>query len=77
MYSGLSCLDVTDPMAEDWETSRLDGKCASQVGNVYHRPVFFQVRSVISVAGLSGGEFLVLKHYTMASFSKQDGYSIG
>ena len=40
-------------MAEDSETSRLDGKCASQVGYVYNRPVSFQAGSV-SVAGLSG-----------------------
>ena len=26
-------------MAEDWEISRLDRKCPSQVGNVYNKPV--------------------------------------
>ena len=41
-------------MIEDWETSCLDGKCASQVGNVYDRPVSFQVWTV-SVDGLPGG----------------------
>ena len=44
------------------KTSRfLDGKCTSQVGSVYVRPVYFQVRSV-SVAGLSGGGVLVPNH---------------
>ena len=36
-----------------------NGKCASQGGYVYDRPVCFQVWSV-SVAGLSGGGVLVL-----------------
>ena len=33
----LLCNWLTDPMFEDWETSHLDGKCPSQVGNVYDR----------------------------------------
>ena len=63
-------------MAEDWETSRLDMKCASQVGYVYDKLVSFQVWSV-SVAGLSGGGVLILKQDLMGSFSRQDGNSVG
>ena len=66
----LSCLDVTDHMAKDWETSRLDGKCPSQVSYVYDRPVCFQVRS-LSVHGLSGGGVLELYHDSLGSFSRQ------
>ena len=46
--------------AQNWETSRLDRKCPSQVCYVYDRPVCFQVQSV-SVHRLSGGGVLVLK----------------
>ena len=63
-------------MPEDWKTSRLDGKCASQVGYVYDRPVCFQVWSV-SVASLSGDGVLVLKQDRRGSFSRQDGYIVG
>ena len=63
-------------MAEDWETSCLDGKCASQVDYVYDIPVCLQVRSV-SVAGLSGGGILVLNQDRTGSFSRQDGNSVG
>ena len=54
-------------MVEDWETSRLDGKCPSQVGNVYDRPVFFQVR-LVYVVGLSGSGVLVLNQDRTAFF---------
>ena len=57
-------------------SSRLDGKCPSQVGYVYDRPVCFQVRSVI-VASLSGCGVLVLNQDKTASYSRQDVYSIG
>ena len=63
-------------MVEDWETFRLDGKCPSQVINVYDRPVSFQVWSV-HVSGLSGGGVLVLNNDRQASSSRQDGNSIG
>ena len=49
-------------MAEEWKSSHLDGKCASQVGYVYDRLVSFQV--------------LVLKQDRMGSFSIQDSYSV-
>ena len=57
-------------MVEDWETP-------SQVGKLfYDRPVCFQLWSV-SIDGLSGGGVLVNNHNRTASFSRQDGYSIG
>ena len=62
-------------MSEDWEASRLDERCASQVGYVNDRPVCFQVQSV-SVAGLSGGGVLVPNQDMMGSFSRQDSYSV-
>ena len=46
-------------MVVHWETSRLDGKCASQVGYVYDKPVSFQVW-LVNVAGLSAAKVLVL-----------------
>ena len=48
-------------MVQDWETSHLDGKCPSQVGNVY----------------MTGGGVLVLNHNRPGSSSRQDGNSIG
>ena len=56
-------------MVEDWEISRLDGKCPSQVGYVYDRSVCFQVQ-LVSVAGLSGGGVLVLNQDRTARFFK-------
>ena len=61
-------------MSEDWETYCLEGKCASQVGYVYDRPVCFQVQSVI-VPSLSGGGDLVLKQD--GKFFMKDGNSVG
>ena len=63
-------------MVEDWETSHLDGKCLSQVSYVYDRPVCFQVW-LVSVVSLSGGGVLVLNQDRTASFSRQDGNSVG
>ena len=63
-------------MVEDWETSHPDRKCPSQVSYVYDRTVSFKARPV-SVYGLSGGGVLVLNQDRMASFSRQDGNSIG
>ena len=63
-------------MVEDWETSRLDGKCPSQVGYVYDRPVCFHVQSVC-VDGLSGGGVLELNQDRMAHSFRQDGNSTG
>ena len=63
-------------MVEDWETSRLDGKCPSQVGNVCDMPVSFQLRSVY-LTGLSGGGVLALYQDRTTSSSRQDGKSIG
>ena len=61
-------------MIEDKEISCLEGKCPSQVGYVYDRPVSFQVWLVF-VDGLLVGEVLVLDR--MASSSRQDGNSTG
>ena len=47
-----------------------------QVRSVYDMLVCFQLRSV-SVDSLSEGGVLVLNQDTMASFFKQDGYSLG
>ena len=47
-------------MVEDWDTSRLDGKCPSQVSDVYNRPVCFQV-CLVNVHGLPGGGVQVLQ----------------
>ena len=63
-------------MVEDLETSHLGTNCPSQVGNVYNRPVSFQILSVC-VDSLLGGGVLVLNHYRTASCSRQDGNSTG
>ena len=63
-------------MVEDLATSCLDGKCPSQVGNVYHRPVSFYIWSVCAYS-LSGGGVLLINRDRPGSFSRQDGYSIG
>ena len=57
---------------EDYETLHLDGKCPSQVGNVYNRPVSFQVRSACMYI-LSGGGVLVLSHDRPGTSFRQDG----
>ena len=54
----------------------LQFKTGRQVGNVYDRPVSFQLWSVC-VDVLSGGGVLVLNHDRLGSSSRQDGYSIG
>ena len=59
-------------MAENWETSRLDGKLPSQVSYVYNGLVCLQVKSV-NVHKLSGDGVLVLKQDRTVSFSSQDG----
>ena len=51
-----------------------DGKYPSQVGNVYDRPVLFQVWSV-RVQGLPGDGVLVMKQDRTASLTRQDGKS--
>ena len=56
-------------MVEDWETSHLDVKCPSQVGDAYDRPFCFQVQSVC-VASLSGGGVLALKQEKNSKFFK-------
>ena len=63
-------------MVKDLHTSHLDRKCPSQVGNVYDRPVSFQVQWV-GVYGLLGGGDLVLNHNKVESFSRPNGCSIG
>ena len=45
------------------------------IGNVYDRPVSFQVQSVC-VYGLSGGGAQVLNHNRPGCSSRQDGYSV-
>ena len=72
----LSYEDVTDSTIEDWKTSCLDRKCPSQVGNVYDRPVSFQVQSVC-MYGLLGDGILVVNYDRLGSSSRQDSNSIG
>ena len=48
-------------MVEDWETSHLDGKCSSQVGYVYNRPVCLEYGQLVLTACLEAESWYLTK----------------